>query len=212
MSNESVEGATGEAGTLLAAVVPNPDVRERHEIWIPVAPDHAFAAVKAVTTGEVRLFRPLMLLRLVPALLRRERIDIETEQPLLEQFLRFGFVELGERPGEEIAFGAVARFWSIAGNRPHESVRTREDFVDFDEPGFSKAAANIVVRPDREGARVSTETRIVGTSPQATKLFARYWRLARPGAGVIRRSWLSAIRRRALRGSAAGRPWREAER
>jgi hypothetical protein len=56
-----------------------------------------------------------------------------------------------------------------------------------------------LVVPERGGCRVVTETRIVGTSPEATRAFLRYWRVIRPGSGAIRRSWLAAIRRRAVR-------------
>jgi hypothetical protein len=47
-------------------------------------------------------------------------------------------------------------------------------------------------------SRLTTETRVVGTTPEATKLFGRYWLVIRPWSGAIRRSSLSAIRRRAL--------------
>src|SRR4051794_39447903 len=55
------------------------------------------------------------------------------------------------------------------------------------------------VFPEREGTRVKTETRTVGTSAEATRLFRRYWLVIRPGSDAIRRSWLAAIRRHALR-------------
>jgi hypothetical protein len=75
----------------------------------------------------------------------------------------------------------------------------REEFVSFAEPGYAKAAMAFLVVPERGGSRVVTETRIAGTSPEATRAFLRYWRATRPGSGAIRRSWLAAIRRRAVR-------------
>ena len=36
----------------------------------------------------------------------------------------------------------------------------------------------------------------MGTDPEATRKFRRYWLLIRLGSGAIRRSWLKAIRRR----------------
>jgi hypothetical protein len=48
-------------------------------------------------------------------------------------------------------------------------VRTREEFLSFDEPGYAKAAISFIVRPERGGSRVITETRVVGTSPEATR-------------------------------------------
>jgi hypothetical protein len=78
-------------------------------------------------------------------------------------------------------------------------VRTREDFLLFDEPGYAKAAISFLMRPERGGSRVITETRVAGTGPDATRVLLRYWRAIRPGSSAIRRSWLAAIRRRAVR-------------
>ena len=85
-----------------------------------------------------------------------------------------------------------------AGNEP-AAVRTREDFLSFAGPGYAKAAIAFLVRPERGGSRVVTETRVAGTSPEATRALLRYWVAIRLGSGAIRRSWLAAIRRRAAR-------------
>jgi hypothetical protein len=177
---------------LLAEVMPRYDVQERHELWVPAAPRDAYEAVKAVSAREVRLFGPLMRLRTFG----RARRVFDPQAPLLEEMLKIGFVKLGERPGEEIVVGAIGRFWSPTGNRPRET----EDFGRFDEPGYAKAAMNFTVRPEREGSRIATETRIVGTDAAATRKFRRYWLLIGVGSGAIRRSWLKAIRRRLSRG------------
>jgi hypothetical protein len=110
-----------------------------------------------------------------------------------------GVVPLGQRDGVEIAAGAVGRFWRPAGNGA-TAVRTREDFLSFAEPGYAKAVIGFLIRPERGGGRVVTETRVAGTSPDATRALLRYWRAVRLGSGTIRRSWLAAIRRRAVRG------------
>jgi hypothetical protein len=78
-------------------------------------------------------------------------------------------------------------------------VRTREEYLSFDEPGYAKAAISFLVFPERGGSRVITETRVAGTSPDATRAMLRYWRAIRLGSGAIRRSWLAGIRRRAVR-------------
>ena len=109
-----------------------------------------------------------------------------------------GVVPLGERVDVEIAAGAIGRFWRLVGNEPAD-VRTREEFISFGEPGYAKAAISFMVRAERGGSRVITETRVLGTSPEATRALLRYWGGIRLGSGVIRRSWLAAIRRRAVR-------------
>lgn len=175
-------------GSLIDDVMPEYDVHERHELWMRADPQAAYAAVKAVSASEVRLFGPLMRLRT----LGRSRRVFDAQAPLLGEMLKIGFMKLGERPGEEIVIGAIGRFWSPTGNRP----RATEDFGAFDEPGYAKAAMNFTVKPDGKGSRITTETRIVGTDAVATRKFRRYWLLIRLGSGAIRRSWLKAIRRR----------------
>jgi hypothetical protein len=173
---------------LLDDVMPDYDVHEVHSLWVPAAPADAYAAVKDVSAREVRLFGPLMRLRTFG----RSGRAFDPQAPLLAEMVKVGFMALGERPGEEVALGAIGRFWSPFGNKP----RVVDDFVAFDEPGYAKAALNFTVRSEREGSRITTETRIMGTDAAATRKFRRYWLLIRLGSGAIRRSWLKAIRRR----------------
>lgn len=177
--------------SLLDAVLPAYDVREHHELWVPAEPPATYAAVKTVSALEVRLFGPLMRLRTFG----RSQRAFDPEAPLLGEMLKLGFVELGERPGEEIVVGAIGRFWSPTRNRP----RAADDFADFDEPGYAKAVMNFAVRPDGEGSRITTETRVVGTDLSASRKFRLYWLVIRLPSGAIRRSWLKAIRRRCAR-------------
>jgi hypothetical protein len=173
---------------LLEEVLPEYDVNEVHELWVPADPAAAYNALLEVPASEVRLFRPLMRLRT----LGRSGRAFNAARPLLEEMKRIGFVELGARPGEEVVVGAIGRFWSPLGNRP----RPTTDFAGFVEPGYAKAAMNFTVAPEGNGSRIRTETRIVGTDAAATRKFRLYWLAIRLGSGAIRRSWLKAIRRR----------------
>ena len=188
-------GAIAER-SLLDELLPRFDTSEVHEVWIAAHPTVVFAAVKQVTVREVRLLTPLEALRGLPSLLTgRPAFRPTRSAPVLDAFT-VGVVPLGERPGAEIAAGAVGRFWRLAGNEP-AGVRTREDFLSFTDPGYAKAVIAFLVRPERGGSRLITETRVAGTSPEATQAVLRYWRVIRLGSGAIRRSWLAAIRRRA---------------
>ena len=187
-------GAIAER-SLLDELLPRFDASEVHEVWIAAQPNVVFAAVKQVTVREVRLLTPLEALRGLPSLLtRRPAFRPARSAPVLHAFT-VGVVPLGERPGAEIAAGAVGRFWRLAGNEP-AAVRTREDFLSFADPGYAKAVIAFLVRPEHGGSRLITETRVAGTSPGATQAMLRYWRVIRLGSGAIRRSWLAAIRRR----------------
>jgi hypothetical protein len=72
-------------------------------------------------------------------------------------------------------------------------------FEAFNTPGYAKAAVDFRVLLEGDGCRVSTETRVFCTSPEALHAFKRYWLMVKWGSGAIRRSWLQAIKRRALR-------------
>jgi hypothetical protein len=184
---------------LLDDLLPLFDVRQVHDAWVPAPADVVYSAVKEVTAREVRVLMPLEFLRWLPGFLigRRPPFWPDPSAPLLAEFT-VGVVPLGERPGREVVAGAVGRFWRTGGNEA-APVRTRADFVAFSEPGYAKAAIAFAVFPERDGTRVKTETRVVGTSAEATRLFRRYWLVIRPASDAIRRSWLAAIRRHALR-------------
>ena len=184
--------------SLLDEVLPRFSAREVHDIWVPAQPQVVFAAVKQVTAREVRLLLPFETLRALPSLLARHpAFRPAPSAPLLDAFT-VAVIPLGERPDAEIAAGAIGRFWRLGGNEP-ASARTREDFTSFSEPGYAKAAIAFFGHPERGGSRVITETRVAGTSPDATRALLLYWRAIRLGSGAIRMSWLAAIRRRAVR-------------
>jgi hypothetical protein len=187
--------------SLLDEVLPRFDASEVHDVWVAAPPEVAFASVKQVTVGEIRLLKPLEALRALPGLLARRPVFRPAPSARALEHFTTGVVPLGERAGTEIAAGAIGRFWRLVGNETAK-VRTREDFLSFDEPGYAKAAISFLVRPERGGSRVVTETRVAGTSPDATRVLLRYWRAIRLGSGAIRRSWLAAIRRRAHTGHA----------
>jgi hypothetical protein len=181
--------------SLLDEVMPQHDVNEIHDVWVPASPEMAYAAMKAVTPREIRLFRPLMVIRMLPNRLKRKPAEVNPSRPLLEEFLGNGFLRLGERPSAEFVMGGIGQPWRLSGNEPLKSIRTREEFLAFDEPGYSKMAVNFTIHPEGSGSRIVTETRVVGTSVEATKRFGRYWFVIKWGSAAIRRSWLNAIRR-----------------
>ena len=182
---------------LIDEALPRFDVREIHEIPVHAALDVVYAAIKSVTARDVRLLTPLEVLRVLPGLLvRRGPFRPTSSAPLIEEFT-LGVVPLGERAGKEIVAGAIGRYWLLWGNQP-ALIRTREEFLAFSEPGYTKAVVAFSVCAEPTGCRVTTETRVAGTSPEATRAFRRYWLLIRPASGAIRRSWLAAIRRRAV--------------
>ncbi|WP_324788495.1 hypothetical protein [Streptomyces sp. H51] len=115
---------------------------------------------------------------------RHDRPDPrEPEQP---------WVGLAEDPGRELVFGAVGKVW-----QPSIQWRRVEPggFVEFAEPGWAKIAAALVVHP--YGTRrclLTYEARTACTDQATTRRFARYWTLVSPGAGIVMRAALQAIK------------------
>lgn len=185
--------------SLLDEVMPEAEHYELHSIWLNAEPAEVYRELVAVTGGEIRLLRPLLALRQLPARLAGRKIAVDAKSSVFENLTSSGFVRLAEESGREVVFGVVGRFWKPVGNTPLATVSDLGSFLAFEEPGYSKAAMSLLVRAEGRGSRVVTETRIHGTDHAAKQRFRRYWRLARSGSGLIRRSWLGALERRVTR-------------
>jgi hypothetical protein len=189
------------ASTVLDRLVPAFQTADRCSTLVAASPDRVWAALSQVTTGELRLFRLLMGVRVLPGrLVRSPRARFDADEPLLGWAVRFGFTILGEDAERELVFGAIGQPWRLAGGRG-VAVADGDDFTAFDQAGYAKMAASFRLDPTVGGraTQLHTETRVACTDPTSTRRFARYWRLIRPASGAIRRSWLTAIKRRAER-------------
>jgi hypothetical protein len=178
-------------------VAPAYQFGEHHEIRVAAPPERVFAAVKAVSAREIRLFRLLTWLR-SPRLPRGGRESIlnpSPDQPLLEVALRSGFVLLREEAGREIVFGAVV----CCGAR--HPPRSAEQFRAL-EGSLARAVMTFHVEDAGAGSsRLITQTRVAATDAGAERAFARYWRVIYPGSALIRVMWLRAIKARAEAGA-----------
>ena len=151
--------------------------------------------------GELRLFRLLMGVRVLPGrLLRSPDTRFDADEPLLGWAIKFGFTVLGEDLRRELVVGAIGQPWRLAGGRGM-AVVGGHDFAAFDQAGYAKMAANFRLDSIAGGraTRLSTETRVACTDASSARRFARYRRLIRPASGAIRRSWLTVIKRWAER-------------
>ena len=91
------------------------------------------------------------------------------------------WVLLGRNEPNEIAFGAIGRFWS--GETVWEQTDP-EGFRRFDRPGFARIACNFSLREYGPGRTlISYECRVKATSDDARKGFMRYWRPMNPLPG-----------------------------
>lgn len=195
--------APAVAPSVLDAHLPDPDFSERHERTVAAPAGAVWAAALAVSAREVRLLAPFVALRSLPRLLTGGPAPRRPArgEPFLEVFVAEGFVELRRDPVVSdgracVVYGAAGRFWSPTGS---SGVRFEDAaaYAAHDGPGTAKGAFSIEVVADGDRTLLTTETRVVGTDPASRRAFGRYWLIIRGPSGLIRRSWLAAIDRRA---------------
>lgn len=185
-------------------LLPGAKFHELHSRTVTLPIERVWPAALSVTGAEVRTMAPLFALRGLPAMLRGKRPPHPVgDAPLLDLFADEGFVML-RRDAEPVdgnatlIFGAVGKFWSPTANHP-KVFDTAAEFVDFDEPGFAKTVARVEAFAEGENTRLETETLVAGTDRKSDGKFAPYWAIIRGPSGIIRRSWLAGIDRRAHR-------------
>lgn len=180
-------------------LLPLYDRDEKHVTIINASPHRVYAAIWQMTPDELPLFRLLMGMRAVPALLKRRGSPPRaTRKPLFETFLAGDFALLVEEPEQELIVGLIAQPWMLRGGATHP-IASASDFVGFNAPGYAKVVMNFLLQVRGDRTALSTETRIRATNSAARIRFTRYWRVIGFGSAVIRREWLRAIKRRAER-------------
>jgi hypothetical protein len=178
---------------LLDDALPTFDVTEAAHTIVRADRPTTFAAARDLDFLRVRtpLLTSAMWVRGLPARLVHRADDVPPTLVLSEETMP-GWLLLGERPGDEIAFGAVGVFW-------HPQIEwheiDRDDFASFAEPGFGKIACNFSVRPYGDAASLlSYECRTATTDTASRRAFARYWRVVRPFVAHIMRATVATIR------------------
>jgi hypothetical protein len=177
--------------TLADEHLPAYDVIMRHERRVAVAAAAAWAALQRADLDASLVIRVLLTLRGL------RRPGVARRRLTLAGLADAGFLPLGERPGREIAFGLVGRFWTPSGGR----VRvTSAEFRDFARPGYAKVVWTFAVAEEAPGmTRLVTETRVACIDGASRRRFRIYWLLVRPFSGLIRRAMLEAVAREASR-------------
>lgn len=201
------------------SVLTSPRFSEHHHRVVSLPIEDVWPACQRVSGEEIRLLGPLMKLRNAPRILRgREGLVVDQNadagaehgsgdgagepEPLIDAFLAEGFhllrsdqAPVGGRA--VILFGAVGKFWSPAGNSPVR-FESAEEFLAFEEPGYAKMVATLAAVDRGDGStRIETSTLVRGTDRAGSVKFAPYWAIIRGPSGLIRRSWMAAIERRA---------------
>jgi len=185
-----------------AAVMPNPPHSELHTRVIEAPIDRVWQSLLELPADEIRLLKPLFALRGLPAtVLGRRAPQPIGADPVLDLFAKEGFVMLRKdaEPSDGHAimiFGAAGKFWSPAHNGPVQ-FESAADFVEFDQPGNAITFARFEAWQVGGRTRLETETVVDVTDPASRRKFASYWAVIRAPSGLLRRSWLAAVDRRA---------------
>ncbi|MBG0828668.1 hypothetical protein HS041_12905 [Planomonospora sp. ID67723] len=177
--------------TLIDRIVAEAEFSERHELAIAAPRERVWEAVTTLDLSDLKAARPLFAARDLASRLRngREQRDMPAAS----------FLPLAADPGHELVQGLLGQWWRLGASR-NPTVAGLEEFQAFAEPGYAKAAFNFLLLDGPAGRiRLVTETRVVTTSPDARRAMGRYWRVIRPGSGLIRLIMLRAVRARATR-------------
>ncbi len=183
----------GQDRMLIESAMPVFDAVITEHIVVHADPAAVFHAARSLDFLAVRtpLLTASMWVRGLPERLRGKPTPQPRRLTLQADMSLPGWLLIGERPGREIAFGAVGKFW-----RP--TIEWRDvpaaEFPRFDEPGWGKIAANFFVMPYGERTWLSYECRTTTTDPESRRRFLRYWWLVRPFVGHIMRATLATIK------------------
>lgn len=187
-------GAHDLAGMVIDAALPSYDVVIAEHLVVHADPAVTYSAARGLDLLRVHspLLDAAMWVRQLPSYLVGRPAPPRSRLVIGDGVGIPGWLVLGERPGAEIAFGAVGRFW-----QPVIEWRSVDagDFPGFAEPGWGKIAANFSVLPyGSDRTLISYECRTATTDPYSRRSFARYWWFIRPFVAHILRATLRQIK------------------
>lgn len=170
----------------LAQALPQARFTERHSREIDAPPERVWTALEEVSWRDLRLTKPLTLLR---GFDKSRRVS---NQRLLDQ----GPVSLLYSDAPRYAAGAsIGRPWQLRPERG-PAVTDLQGLSDFTAHGWLKYGWDFTLQALPSGrTRIVTTTRCEPTDESTRRRFRPYWALIRPFSGLIRRDILHAIAR-----------------
>jgi len=168
---------------LIDDFMPNCDFCETHDIKIRATTENVFRALNEVDLCESAMIRWLFRLRGLP-----------TREITLREMQRLRFEVLGESENRELVLGLAGRFWTINGDL--RKINS-QNFREFNEKGFAKAAWNFLLDEAEGETCLTTETRVKCLDAESRKRFGFYWMLIQPFSALIRKEILKAVKQKA---------------
>lgn len=195
-------GHAEDTGTLLDRALPHYTESIVRQTVVHAPPDATFAAIQRANLMDP-FVRVLFALREAPmrlsARMRSRALPPPMRSVTFADLLApdSGMAVVGLDPGHEMVVGSIGRFWEKDyGHRRF----TPEQFTSFGEAGYAKLAMDFTVVPIGENDCVLRyEARTQPTDDESRRRFHRYWRVIRPGVGLVMSRALSRIRAEAER-------------
>jgi hypothetical protein len=183
---------------LIDTFLPQYDVISRDALIIRASAARVYACLKSADMNASLVIRTLFAVRgHSSGFAGRAAGAPRTEQRTLtlDALAQSFFVLLGERPGDEIVLGLVARPWMPRYEMRHVEASA---FTSFAEPGFAKIAWSFKL-DEADGIRLSTQTRIRCLDRASLVRFRLYWAFVGPFSGLVKRELLRLVRKCAQR-------------
>lgn len=179
--------------TLIDAILPEYDHRERHDSLVRAGPERVWELLFSLKVADLPTTMRLVRLRGGPS----AWFGAPQEAGNLRAMDSFAPRQISADAPRELVLGDIAKYASSRATRPPIPRGDLEAFSGFTEEGWSKVAMNFYLDPRTEGTVVTTETRVLTYGASAKRAFALYWIMVRAGSGLIRRDLLRAIRQAA---------------
>jgi hypothetical protein len=175
-------------------LLPKWQFAERHERRLKgVTPAQAFAAIVPALSANDPWIAHAIALRELPLRLLHKLGPSEHTLPA-QAFGFHSFTQLGQVPGQEVAFGLVGRFWQLDyGLCPLADAAAFA--TQSEQP---RLLLNVCVEPlATQDCRLITHTRVHCPTEDQRRRFAPYWYAIRPVSGLIRQRLLQRIANKA---------------
>ena len=111
----------------------------------------------------------------------------------LRDLTKAGFIQLDEKPGEEVVYGIITQSPSFSCCEP---IFSASEFINLNSNKIIKAVINFAAEGNEAGSILSTETRVWCGSREMKKRFQWYWLAIRPFSGLARKVFLKHVRKR----------------
>lgn len=170
-------------------VVPRPDHVTRQSRWISASPADVWAALHAVRMSGLPVTLALSAARFLPVLLTGRGLGELHDRPFLDAL---PVPLLASDEPSAVVFGGLLQPWHWTGGELGPALDA-DGVRAWSAPGWVKAAMDFRLTPSGSGTLLSSETRVKATDDASRRLFARYWRVVRPGSTAVRWEVLTAV-------------------